>query len=134
MEDAFDYIYRHTLQRPRDLMTVGQKLSGLPPEERAKRGARSRRAVNRGATEIAEEYLNEIAPYIGDVDLPRLFALLPRHVLAREQVGTIREAYDAAPAAADGHVDGDVFAVLYRAGLLGCIQRDLVSGAQCSGS
>jgi class 3 adenylate cyclase len=129
VEDVFDYVYRHTLVRPRDLMTLGQALSSVPPEERRSE-ARVKAAVNRGATEIAEEYLNEIAPYIGDFDLPRLFALLPRHILTHEQVGAIREAYDAATAAAGGHVDGDVFAVLHRAGLLGCIQRDLVSGAQ----
>ena len=39
VEDVFDYVYRHTLQRPRDLMTLGQTLSNLPPEERAQRGA-----------------------------------------------------------------------------------------------
>ena len=128
-EDVFDYVYRHTLQRPRDLMTLGQSLSSLPPEERANE-MRFKAAVNGGATEIAEEYLNEIAPYIGDLDLPRLFSLLPRHILTREQVGAIREEYDAVTEAAGGQVDGDVLAVLHRAGLLGCIQRDLVSGAQ----
>ena len=91
---------------------------------------RLKAAVNGGATEIAEEYLNEIAPYIGDVDLPRLFGLLPRHIMTREQVGAAREEYDAVTEAAGGQVDGDVLALLYRAGLLGCIQRDLVSGAQ----
>jgi len=129
VEDLFDYVYRHTLQRPRDLMTLGQALSSLPPEERAKE-VRLKAAVNGGATEIAEEYLNEIAPYIGDVDLPRLFGLLPRHIMTREQVGAAREEYDAVTEAVGGQVDGDVLALLYRAGLLGCIQRDLVSGAQ----
>lgn len=128
VEDLFDYVYRHTLQRPRDLMTLGQAVSSLPPEERANE-TRLKAAVNAGATEIAEEYLNEIAPYIGDVDLPRLFALLPRHILTGEQVGAIREEYDAATEAAGGVVDGDVLALLHRAGLLGRIQRDLVSGA-----
>ena len=51
-EDVFEYIYRHTLRRPRDLMTIGQKLSDL-----AARGARKEErlkvAVNQAATEIA---------------------------------------------------------------------------------
>ena len=46
-------------------MTLGQALSSLPAEERAKE-VRLKAAVNGGATEIAEEYLNEIAPYIGE--------------------------------------------------------------------
>src|SRR5690242_8405621 len=32
-EDAFEYVCRHTLLRPRDLMTVGERLSALRPEE-----------------------------------------------------------------------------------------------------
>jgi class 3 adenylate cyclase len=127
VEDVFDYIYRHTLQRPRDLMTLGQKLSNLPPEER-RAEARFKVAVNQGATEIAEEYLNEISPYIGDLDLPRLFAMLRRHILPREELGAVREEYDAVMEAAGGPPDGDVLSVLYRAGLLGCIRPDLVSG------
>jgi len=33
-EDAFEYICRHTLLRPRDLMTIGERLSSLRPDER----------------------------------------------------------------------------------------------------
>src|SRR6266436_4539100 len=33
-EHAFEYVCRHTLLRPRDLMTVGERLSALRPEER----------------------------------------------------------------------------------------------------
>jgi class 3 adenylate cyclase len=127
-EDVFDYIYRHTLRRPRDLMTIGQKLSDLPPEER-RNEARLKVAVNQAATEIAEEYLNEISPYIGDIDLVRLFAMLPRHILSRDDVEAIREQYNAVTTAAGGS-DGHVFGILYRAGLLGCIHQDLVSGTR----
>jgi class 3 adenylate cyclase len=127
VEDVFDYIYRHTLQRPRDLMTLGQTLSNLPPDER-RAEAKFKVAVNSAATEIAEEYLNEISPYIGDVDLPLLFSLLRRHVLSREQLGEVREEYVAITEASGVQADGDVFALLYRAGLLGCIRQDLVSG------
>lgn len=128
VEDVFDYIYRHTLQRPRDLMTLGQMLSNLSPDER-RAEAKVKVAVNTGATEIAEEYLNEISPYIGDVDLPRLFSMLRRHILPREELGAVREEYSAVSEAAGGLSDGDVFAVLFRAGLLGCIRQDLVSGS-----
>ena len=127
-EDAFDYVYRHTLQRPRDLMTLGQKLSDLPPEER-RNEARFKVSVNQGATEIAEEYLNEISPYIGDVDLVRLFSMLRSHILPAEEVQDVRERYDAVTTAAGG-TDGHVLSLLYRAGLLGCVHHDLVSGAR----
>jgi hypothetical protein len=48
-EDAFDYIQRHTLMRPRDLMTIGQKLGGISPDERRLED-RFKRAVNGAAT------------------------------------------------------------------------------------
>jgi len=60
-EDAFDYVCRHTLLRPRDLMTIGERLAALRPEER-RHEHRVKEAVNLGATEIAREYLTEIAP------------------------------------------------------------------------
>jgi class 3 adenylate cyclase len=127
VEDVFDYIYRHTLARPRDLMTLGQRISNLPPEERTSE-ARLKAAVNEAATEIAEEYLNEISPYTGDLDLPRLFSLVRRHILEREQLAAVREEYDAVTEASGEDPDGDVFGLLYRAGLIGCIHQDLVSG------
>src|SRR3982751_1988784 len=33
-EDAFEYVCRHTLLRPRDLMTIGERLTALRPDER----------------------------------------------------------------------------------------------------
>ena len=75
-EDAFDYICRNTLLRPRDLMTIGERLTALRPEER-RNEHRLKEAVNRAATEIAHEYLTEIAPYVGDLELERFLRRLP---------------------------------------------------------
>src|SRR2546428_2660746 len=69
-EDAFDYVCRHTLLRPRDLMTIGERLAALRPEER-RHEYRVQEAVNVRATEIAREYLTQIAPYVGDPDVER---------------------------------------------------------------
>ena len=71
-EDAFEYICRHTLLRPRDLMTIGDRLGALRPDER-RNEYRLKEAVNQAAIEIAHEYLAEIAPYVGNLDLERLF-------------------------------------------------------------
>jgi hypothetical protein len=60
-EDAFEYICRHTLLRPRDLMTIGDRLVALRPDER-RNEHRLKEAVNQAAIEIAHEYLAEIAP------------------------------------------------------------------------
>ena len=75
MELVFHYIYRHTLGRPRDLMTIGQKLSDLAPEERSE--VTIKRAVNLAATDIAHEYLNEIRPYMGSIDIEDILVPSP---------------------------------------------------------
>src|SRR5207245_11450831 len=83
-EDAFDYVCRHTLLRPRDLMTIGERLAALRPEER-RHEHRVKEAVNVGATEIAREYLTETAPYVGDLALARFLGRIPGHILPREE-------------------------------------------------
>ena len=121
-EDAFETLCRHTLLRPRDLMTIGERLSALRPDER-RNEHRLMEAVHGAATEIAHEYLAEIAPYIGDLALGRLFQRLPGHVLTRAEVEAI---FDEHSAEAGEHKH--VFSALYRVGLLGYVQHDRVRG------
>jgi class 3 adenylate cyclase len=121
-EDAFDYVCRHTLLRPRDLMTLGERLAALRPDERQKED-RLKEAVNQAATEIAQEYLVEIAPYMADLDLARLIRRLPGHILTRQEVEDIfREQATATDAVEPEHV----FCALYRVGLLGHLHHDWV--------
>ena len=84
-EEAFDYVCRHTLLRPRDLMTLGQHLAALRPDERRSEH-RLKEVVNQAATEIAQEYLVEIAPYVADLELGEFLRRLPGHILTRAEV------------------------------------------------
>ena len=122
-EDAFDYVCRHTLLRPRDLMTIGERLAALRPDER-RNEYRLKEAVNQAATEIAHEYLAEIAPYVADLDPDRLFAAparaRPRRATRSRPVRAHSD--DAASTAAIA------FCALYRVGLLGYVQHDRVRG------
>jgi class 3 adenylate cyclase len=127
-EDAFDYICRHTLLRPRDFMTIGQRLSALSVDER-KQESRLKAVVNHAATEIAHEYMKEIAPYLGDLDLKDLLSRIPSHILTRDQVESIFCEYnDAAGTLPDA--EHHVFCALYKAGLLGYLQTDMVGGVR----
>jgi hypothetical protein len=123
-EDVFEYLCRHTLLRPRDLMTVGERLAALRPEERAHE-RRLKEVVNQVATEIAYEYLAEVAPYLGDLDLDRFLHRLPGHVLTREQVEALFHEHNRE---VGGFEERHVFCALYRIGLLGCVQHDWVRG------
>jgi class 3 adenylate cyclase len=121
-EDAFEYICRHTLLRPRDLMTIGERLGALRPDER-RHEHRMMEAVNQAATEIAHEYLAEIAPYVGDIELDQLFHRLPGHVVTREEVEEIL-----AEAGVDAEECRHPLCALHRVGLLGYVQHDRVRG------
>ena len=123
-EDAFEYVCRHTLLRPRDLMTIGDRIAALRPDERRNEN-RLKEAVNQAATEIAHEYLAEIAPYIGDLELDQLFHRLPGHIITRAEA----EEIFADHGDGDGKGDGErVLDAMYRVGLLGYVQHDLVHG------
>ncbi len=119
-EDAFEYICRHTLLRPRDLMTIGERLTALRPDER-RNEFRLKEAVNQAATEIAHEYLAEIAPYVSGLKPELLFDRLPGHVISRAELELI---------SGEEETSGgqDAFSSLYRVGLLGYVQHDRVRG------
>ena len=125
IEDAFEYVCRHTLRRPRDFMTIGRKLSELSPEERRQPNL-AKKAVQEGATSIAHEYINEIQPYLGGIDLHRLLHLLDRNVLRRDDCERIFLEYADNTDTLDEPLH--VFSALYRAGLLGIVEVDLASG------
>ena len=122
-EGVFDYICRHTLLRPRDLMTVGERLLALRPHER-RNELRLKEVVNQAATEIAYEYLAEIAPHIGNLALDQLLRRLPGNVLTRDEMETLFVEHSLATGGEEKHV----FCALYRVGLLGHVHYDRVRG------
>src|SRR5262245_37016031 len=122
-EDAFDYVCRNTLLRPRDLMTIGERLTALRPDERRDEN-RLKEVVSRAATEIAREYLMEIAPYLGDLELERCLRRLPGPIVTREDLETLFREHNADVGALERHV----FCALFRVGLLGYLHHDWVRG------
>jgi class 3 adenylate cyclase len=123
-EEVFDYVCRHTLLRPRDLMTIGERLAALRPEERLNE-YRLKEEVNLAATEIAYEYLAEIAPHPGHLELERFLQRLPGHILTRDEVEMLFAEHNAGAGGADPK---HVFCALYRVGLLGYVHHDRVRG------
>lgn len=121
-EDAFEYICRHTLLRPRDLMTIGERLAALRSDQR-RNELHMKEAVNLAAVEIAHEYLAEIAPYVGNLELDRLFQCLEGPVLSRADAETLSAQADDGPSGL-----GRALHALYKVGLLGYVQHDRVRG------
>jgi class 3 adenylate cyclase len=128
-EDVFDYIERHTLLRPRDLMTVGQKLAALDPEER-KHERSFKKAIHEAATEIAQEYLNEVAPRLGGIDVPRLLSLLSSNVLSRAALEGVAHRYDEDGGDERALPGLEALGTLVKVGLLGRVHTDPLTGQQ----
>jgi class 3 adenylate cyclase len=122
-EEVFEYICRHTLLRPRDLMTIGERLATLRRDERRSE-LRLKEVVHQAAAEIAQEYLAEIAPHIGNLELEGLLRVLPGNVLSRDEVERLFVEHSLATGGDEKHV----FSALYRVGLLGYVHHDRVRG------
>jgi class 3 adenylate cyclase len=122
-ESGFEFICRHTLLRPRDLMTIGERLTALRPHERRSE-LRFKEVVHQAASEIAHEYLAEIAPHIGNLELEQLLRRLPGNVLSREELERLFFEHSLATGGEEKHV----FCALYRVGLLGYVHHDHVRG------
>jgi class 3 adenylate cyclase len=122
-EDVFDFICRHTLLRPRDLMTIGERLAALRPDERRSE-PRLKDVVHDAAIEIAHEYLAEIAPHIGEFEVDKLFRVLPGNVLTRDEVEQLFILHSLATGGEEKHV----FSALHRVGLLGSLHYDRARG------
>ncbi|MCE9658929.1 MAG: hypothetical protein K8R60_10245 [Burkholderiales bacterium] len=120
-EDVFEYVCRHTLLRPRDLMTIGERLAALRPDER-RNEYRMKEAIHHSATEIAHEYLAEIAPYVAGLETESVFPDLPGPVLSRAEAEALIRG-----GTGEG-VGTDPLSALYRVGLLGYVQHDRVRG------
>ena len=104
-------------------MTIGERLAALRPDERRSE-LRLKEVVHQAATEIAHEYLAEIAPHIGDLELERLLRILPGNVLTREEVERLFLEHSIATGGEEKHV----FCALYRVGLLGYVHHDRIRG------
>lgn len=131
-EPLADFILRHTLLRPRDLMLIGSRISELRPPRRSP--AAVKEAVYRAAAQLADWYQGEMALFVHKPDR-RLYQLIDRNVLTREDLGRIAEAYAAVLEAEQGAAPGEElrhpFCALYKLGLLGVVRtmRDGAAGA-----
>jgi class 3 adenylate cyclase len=104
-------------------MTIGERLAALRPTER-RNELRFKEVVHQAATEIAYEYLAEIAPHVGNLELDQLLRRLPSNVLTREQMETLFFEHSLATGGEEKHV----FCALYRVGLLGYVYYDRARG------
>jgi hypothetical protein len=123
-QPAFDYILRHTLHRPRDLMLIGSRIAEMPPKRRLRPGA-LQEAITGASEEILASLFTEMRPFVPIPDMEILGSLIHRNCLTRQEIEMITAAYlekvGIEPESAA--LECAPFAVLRRIGLLGTIGR-----------
>lgn len=129
-EDIFDYIYRHTLKRPRDFMAMGRVLTAIDPNERTEENIRP--VVNKEATDIAQTYLAETKPFLDFIRFDELFNLIHSDVISRREIEEICGEYNNQESCAKRECnkceETHVFCNLYKIGLLGYVGVDEDTG------
>lgn len=132
-EDIFDYIYRHTLKRPRDFMEMGRAISKIPISERDPKTSNGidkiKSIINETATEIATSYINEIAPHLKFKDFNRIFELINSNVLEKDKVKLKcmefnGKNYECLDADCKKCKKTHIFCELYKIGLLGYVAEN----------
>lgn len=122
-EDAFDYICRHTLKRPRDLMIIGQFLCQLDAIER--NSDNIKRVVNEAAFKIAETFLTEMKPFTEINNFNDVFDLIHCNILSGNDIKRICSEFNDEPKCKDNCKECEkvhIFCDLYKFGLLGVIE------------
>ena len=128
-EDAFDYIYRHTILRPRDFMTIGGKIS-LELEPKQRNEDNISKIINKAASEIAQQYINEFLPHLR-MNIDKLFSMITSNILAKEQIRNICSKYNKIACidrACKKCNKTHIFCDLHKVGLLGYIAVESTTG------
>ncbi len=90
VEKSFNFIYRHTYGRPREIVMMGKELSdlasglsyrGMSDEERF---AEIRVVVNKVSNELLQQYKQEIIPYLDEFHLQQFIETVRSNVIPKE--------------------------------------------------
>ncbi|MBF0554401.1 MAG: hypothetical protein HQK96_07535 [Nitrospirae bacterium] len=141
-EEIFDYIYRHTLKTPRDLMVIGTEIAKCRVSERNPSNENGRyrlkQLINEAGTKIYKGHIQEILRHltIKQSDLEKLFSLVNSNALNKADLKRICMKYN-------GNDDRcrntdcklckktHIFCELYKTGLLGYVTEDSLKEKTC---
>jgi hypothetical protein len=130
-ENAFDYIYRHSLKRPSDIMRICKKLS---LDNKNSDISRVRTIVNECAGDILNMYISELSPFL-PYNIKDMFFHINTNILSFEYIKYIcnrftnqnRVKFSCTHDCLNCKIVHP-FSVLYNLGLLGYIKDDIANG------
>ncbi len=129
-ENVFDYIYRHSLKRPCDLMKICKQLSF---ENKCQDISKVRTIVNESAGEILEMYISELGSFL-PLDIEKLFPHINTNIVDLNYIKYVCNRYANqqiddfdCPRDCSNCISLYPFSVLYNIGLLGYIRYDMAN-------
>ena len=129
-EDIEEYIWRHTLGRPRDFMIIGERIANLRVQERDR--INIRKTVNEAARDIGRFYIGEIYPHLEAFDKTRLFQKLKKNIMSASEIREIADAYNREVHGVTVELNNaayrHIFCDLYHAELLGVVGPEFPDG------
>lgn len=128
-EEIFDYIYRHTLQRPRDFMEIGREISQMNKKERTPEKIKS--VINNASSKCLVNYLVDMQTHFPEIDFDKIWKHVKHNILDKRSLKTICQHYNEI----DNCLSKDckecesthVFCTLYTLGLLGVVQKNEIT-------
>ncbi len=121
-ENVFDFIFRHTFGRPRDIITIGLAIYNIDIEERNEDDIRE--VVNKKSGDILDKYKDEVVPFFRDDVFESFCEIADKNVISREKKEEInKEIFEK-------FNFPNIFTHLYSLGLVGTIINDAESGKQ----
>ena len=115
-EPVFDFIWRHTFKRPREIVEIGKRIHKIPPEKRTM--TKIWDTVHSASHVILQQYKNEMIPYFRDDIYNELCRQIGSNVVKKEKAEEISISI------VDKTGFEHVFQSLYRLGLVGWIEKD----------
>lgn len=132
-ENAFDYIYRHSLKRPSDIMKICKNLSF---DNKDLDIGRIRNTVNSCAGEILTMYIDELSPFL-PYNIDDFLMHINTNILNISYIKYICHRYlqnkiDVYTCSKDCHNCSNMhpFTILYNIGLLGYVKEDITNHRQ----
>lgn len=116
-EDIFDFIWRHSFQRPRELVEIGKNLFNIDSNLRNEKSIRE--SVNKSSYLILSQYKNEMIPYFEDNVYNLFCKKVRKNVISKDEAKNIN-----AEILHEKKFER-VFTSLFRLGIIGWLERDI---------
>jgi len=115
-EKVFEYIWRHSFTRPREIVEMGKNINSIKTEERTV--SKIRDIINETSYILLQQYKNEMVPYFREDVYDELCRQLERKIIKKEKAEEVSNSIN------EKYGFPNVFESLFRLGIIGWVERD----------